>query len=65
MAMEIKPNAAYTLKEIEQELGVLKIYTLRDWIKKGKLRATKMGRSYLVLGEDLLAVIRNGQTGRE
>jgi len=57
MAMEIKPKVFYSLKEVEEGLGVVSIFTLREWIKKGKLKASKMGRAYIVLGQDLLDAI--------
>ncbi len=59
MALHIEPNTAYTLKEIEAGLGVVKVLTLRHWIADGKLQAVKMGRAWIVLGRDLLTAIEN------
>jgi len=62
VALHIEPNTAYSLKEIEKGLGVLKVFTLREWIKGGKLRASKMGKAYIVLGSDLLEAMKAVQT---
>ncbi len=59
MALHIDPNTAYTLKEIEEGLGIVKVLTLRRWIADGKLRAVKMGRAWVVMGDDLLDAIRD------
>ncbi len=58
MALRIEPNTTYSLKEIEEGMGVVKVLTLRRWIAEGKLKAAKMGRSWVVLGDDLLSCIR-------
>ncbi len=58
MAFKVDPNTVYTLKEIEDGLGWVKVLTLRHWIIAGKLRGAKMGRIWVVLGEDLLEAIR-------
>ena len=46
----------YDLKDIQ---GILKlsIRTLRKHIKKGKLRAKKIGRAYYVTGSNLMAFL--------
>lgn len=56
MAFEIKPESYYLLSDLEAE-GVAKIATLRRWIKSGKLRASIVGKSYFVLGSDLLDLL--------
>ena len=58
MALHIEPNTVYSLKEIERGMGVIKVITLRRWIADGGLKAAKMGRSWVVLGQDLLDCIR-------
>jgi len=58
MALHIEPNTVYSLKEIERGMGVVKVITLRRWIADGRLKAAKMGRSWVVLGQDLLDCIR-------
>ena len=59
MALHIELDTAYSLKEIEEGLGVVKVLTLRYWIADGKLRAVKMGRAWVVMGDDLLDTIRD------
>ena len=59
MALHIERDTAYTLKEIEEGLGIVKVLTLRRWIADGKLRAVKMGRAWVVMGRDLMAAIDN------
>ncbi|MEA1928919.1 MAG: helix-turn-helix domain-containing protein [Candidatus Auribacterota bacterium] len=59
MTLHIEPNTTYTLKEIEEGLGIVKVLTLRRWIAEGKLRAVKMGRAWVVMGRDLLSAIDN------
>ena len=59
MALHIEPNTAYSLKEIERGLDVVKVLTLRRWIAEGKLRAVKMGRAWVVMGRDLMSAIDN------
>ena len=60
MAFNIEPNTAYTLPEIEQGLKVAKVQTLRKWVADGRLPAKKMGRTWIVLGSDLLRIIGSG-----
>jgi hypothetical protein len=57
MAMEIKPKVFYSLKELDEGLGEISVFALREWIKNGRLKASKMGRAYIVLGQDLLDAI--------
>ena len=59
MALHIERDTAYTLKEIEEGLGIVKVLTLRRWIADGKLQAVKMGRAWVVMGDDLLDAIRD------
>ena len=63
MGMEINPDAFYSLPEIAEGLKVLSVFALREWIKKGKLKATKMGRAYIVRGQDLLDTIEERRKG--
>jgi len=59
MALHIERDTAYSLKEIEEGLDVVKVLTLRRWIADAKLRAVKMGRAWVVMGQDLLVAIGN------
>ncbi len=40
-------RAVYSLKDLEKVLG-LGVRTLREYVKGGRLQATKIGRSYYV-----------------
>ena len=42
----------YTLEELSDMLGIT-VYTLRNYIKKGKLKATKIGVCWKVSEENL------------
>ena len=46
----------YSLPEVADILKV-SIVTLRDWIKKGKLKAKKIGKAYKVTNEELKRII--------
>ncbi len=54
--MEIKPNEVYTTYEAQQLLKVSPSTTMR-LIKKGALRAAKVGKQYRILGKELLRVV--------
>ena len=49
----------YTLEELSEMLGVT-IYTLRNYIKKGKLKAAKVGVCWKVSEENLKKFV-NGE----
>ncbi len=53
---EIKPNAVYTTKETQMLLKVSSS-TMKRMIKKGIIRANKVGGQYRFLGRELLRVI--------
>jgi len=44
----------YTCDEIAERYGV-KVITVWDWIRRGKLSAMKIGKSYKVTEEDVAA----------
>jgi excisionase family DNA binding protein len=50
--MEQKERIVYKLQELVEILGV-SVRTLREYIKRGNLRAVKIGRNYLVRPQDL------------
>jgi excisionase family DNA binding protein len=56
MPDEIKSNAVYTTTEVR---GLLKISesTVKRLLKKGILRANKVGGQYRILGKELLRLI--------
>jgi len=57
--LEVNENTFYTLPEINQGLGIT-IFTLRNWIKTGRLKAKKTGVRYFIQGKDLKILLRNG-----
>ena len=50
--MEQKERIVYKLQELVKILGV-SVRTLREYIKRGELRAVKIGKNYLVRPQDL------------
>ena len=53
---EIKPNAIYTTAETKK---ILKISTssIKRFLKKGLLRANKVGGQYRILGKEILRLV--------
>jgi excisionase family DNA binding protein len=58
MAVEIAGTSLYTLKDLSERLNV-SVATLRGYIEKGRLHATRVGRSYRVTGEALQAFLQS------
>ena len=56
MDEEIKANAIYTTDEAEKLLKVSKS-TLKRMLKKGLIRANKVGAQYRILGKEILRVV--------
>jgi excisionase family DNA binding protein len=56
MSEEIKTNAVYTTKEA---CGILKISesTIKRMLKKGLIKANKVGKQYRILGKELLRLV--------
>lgn len=54
--MEIKPNEVYTTAEAEKLLKVSNS-TMKRLLKKGLLRANKIGKQYRILGHELLKML--------
>ncbi|GEM_PF-4683936 len=54
--MEIKSDEVYTLKETQNLLKVSSS-TLTRLIKKGTIRAAKVGKQYRITGRELLRVV--------
>lgn len=53
---EIKPFEVYTTREVEQLLKISNS-TLKRLLKKGLLKANKIGKNYRILGHDLLKML--------
>jgi len=56
MEQEIKSNAVYTTREVQDYLKVSKS-TMKRLIKKGIIKANKVGSQYRVLGREVLSLI--------
>jgi len=54
--MEIKPNQVYTTEETQDLLKVSNS-TLKRLIKKGLIRANKVGGRYRILGREILRTV--------
>ncbi len=56
MNQEIKPNAVYTTEET-QELLKISRSTIKRMLKKGLIRANKVGAQYRILGKEILRLV--------
>jgi len=56
MAEEIKPNGVYTTKETEKLLKISSS-TMKRLLKKGLIKANKVGGSYRILGKEILRMV--------
>ncbi|GHU60852.1 hypothetical protein FACS189445_1430 [Spirochaetia bacterium] len=61
---EVNTNAIYKLADLCTGLGY-SLSSLRTWIKQGKLKASKVGREYVVNGQDLKEFLATGTTHTE
>lgn len=53
---EIKPNEVYTTQET-QELLKISSSTMKRLIKRGLIRANKIGKQYRIMGHELLTML--------
>lgn len=53
---EVKPNKIYTTTETMNILRISKS-TIKRWLKKGIIRANKIGGRYKILGSEILRLI--------
>jgi excisionase family DNA binding protein len=56
MSEEIKPHAVYTTEETREVLRVSES-TIKRMLKKGLIRANKVGGQYRILGKEILRVL--------
>lgn len=54
--MEIKENEVYTHKET-QEILKISSSTVTRMIKRGLIRASKVGKQYRIMGKEILRVV--------
>lgn len=60
MAVEIRDGVKYfDVTDISESMKVT-AYSVRRWIREGRLRARKVGRKYYVSGEALRQYIESG-----
>jgi len=59
MSEEIKENAVYTTKEVEKLLKVSNS-TVKRLLKRGILKANKVGGQHRILGKEVLRLISPG-----
>lgn len=55
---EIKPKALYSTYQVAALFG-LSVFTIQRYIRDGKLKAKKVGRSYIMLGEWVSAYFKS------
>ncbi len=56
MEQEIKPNAVYTTFETQEFLRISES-TVKRLLKKGLIRANKVGGQYRILGKEILRLV--------
>ena len=56
MVKEIKPDQVYTTKEVKDFLKISDS-TIKRWLKKGVIKAYKLGGQYRIWGSEILKVI--------
>ena len=56
MSKEIKPNAVYTTQETREVLRISQS-TIKRLLKRGLIRANKVGGQYRVLGKEILRLV--------
>jgi hypothetical protein len=59
MALKFDPEAFYPIGEIEQA-GLASRHVIRRWIRAGKIDASKVGRTYVISGAELLRILETG-----
>jgi len=56
MTEEIKPNAVYTTIETQKLLKISNS-TIKRMLKKGLIRANKVGKQYRIMGKEILRLV--------
>lgn len=56
MDKEIQPNVVYTTEETQQLLKISNS-TIKRMLKKGLIRANKVGGQYRILGKEILRLV--------
>jgi excisionase family DNA binding protein len=61
MPTTIEGETVYTLKEVAEGLGV-HYQTIKTWVASGKIKASRIGRSYRVTGSEMKRLLEGGPT---
>jgi len=56
MVQEIKPNRVYTTQEVQEFLKISKS-TMKRFLKKGIIKAYKVGGRYRIWGREILRLV--------
>jgi len=56
MTQEIKPNAVYTTEETQDILKISNS-TIKRLLKKGLIKANKVGGQYRIMGKEILRLV--------
>lgn len=56
MDLEIKPNSVYTTNEVRNFLKISNS-TIKRFLKKGIIKANKVGGQYRILGKEILRIV--------
>jgi len=64
MAFQPEPGMFYTIEDLA-EAGIAGIHTIRKWIKAGRLKASLVGRAYMISGEDIREFLLQGSGARQ
>ena len=59
-----KELEVYTVNDVAQSLG-MNIETIREYIKRGELKASKVGRKYIITMDNYRDFIKSNELQRE
>jgi len=59
MAFKPDPDTFYTIEDLANN-GIAVPTTIRKWIKSGQLKATLVGRGYMICGADIRDFLLRG-----
>ena len=63
MAFKFDSEAFYTTQDLEK-VGLATRMTIRNWIKTGKLQASRVGRQYIIKGKDIQEFLAGKKNSR-
>jgi excisionase family DNA binding protein len=59
MAFQPQPGTFYKIPDLVAA-GLARVHTIRRWIKSGNLKASRVGRDYIITGEELQRLLTEG-----